>query len=129
MAEHSVVLTLTADPDHLPWARVVAVSCGALAGLSMDHVDDLRQCTQEALAVLLGLGASAAEAAFTPAAGAVTVRATASVRDVTTPDPESFAWMLIEELADDARATVTDDRLTITFRVGSPTAGTVGAGS
>ena len=117
-ADPAVVLTVRADADRLPFARVVAVSCGAQADLPMNRVDDLRQCTQEALAVLLHHGCTGEVAVrFRLDPGSITVHASGSGPDTSLPEPTSFAWLLLDELADDARADLDSGRLAVEFLI------------
>lgn len=116
--DSTVVLTVIASAAHLPLARAVAVSCGALAGLTMDRVEDLRQCTQEALAVLQHHGCSGeVEVRFRLGQGAIDVQAWGSGAGVSLPERTSFAWLLLDELADEARADLAAGRLSVEFLI------------
>lgn len=117
MSEHeSVALRLPALYDSLPLARVVAVSSGMLANLSMDRIDDLRQCTQEGLAVLLEDPAATDVALnFDISPGRLAFLGSSRTSAPQQPDRTSFAWLLLTELADSVSADVTDDLLVVSF--------------
>jgi hypothetical protein len=114
---NEVFLTLPADPARLPLARTVAVSCGALAGFHLDRIDDLRQCTQEALALLLDTcPGDEVDLAFHVHGGRLEVLASLACQDAdATPDSLSFAWLLLTELADDASIHHDRERLVLRF--------------
>lgn len=114
---NEVILTLPADPARLPLARTVAVSCGALAGFHLDRIEDLRQCTQEALACLLDTcPGEEIDLAFHVHGGRLEVLTSLACHDPdATPDSLSFAWLLLAELADDASVHHDSDRLVLRF--------------
>lgn len=114
---NKVSLCLPADPAHLPLARTVAVSCGALAGFHLDRIDDLRQCTQEALALLLDT-CPEEEIALDFHIHTSRLEVLASLPcdlPAATVDSTSFAWILLTELADDARIHIDNGRLVLRF--------------
>ncbi len=112
-----VILTVAADAARLPLARVVAVSCAALAGFPLDRIDDARQCTQEALALLLETcPGGEVELRFRMHSGQLEVQSSVACSlPEAIIDESSFAWLLLTELADDAGAHLTDDRLMVRF--------------
>jgi len=114
---NQVVLTVPADARRLPLARVVAVSCAAIAGFGLDRIDDVRQCTQESLALLLEMcPGDEVEVRCWVHSDRLEVRAsvTCGLTDVGV-DESSFAWLLLTELADDARVQLEDGRLVVRF--------------
>lgn len=117
MSEHeTVALRLPAQSDSLPLARVVAVSSGMLANLSMDRIDDLRQCTQESLAVLLeDTEADDVELTFDISPGRLAFVGSTPTLAPGQPDPTSFAWLLLTELADSVSADLADGMLVLSF--------------
>jgi hypothetical protein len=85
----------------------------------MDRIDDLCQCTQEALSLLLAHGcAESLTVRFEPSAGDIGVIVTGRSPGAAAPDSSSFAWLLLTELAGAADYQQTGEVLAVTFRVG-----------
>lgn len=115
-----VGLVLPADPAQLPLARTVAVSVGATAALTVDRIDDLRQCVQEALSLLLvSDGSGDLRLCYQATRGCVHVTALRAWHgDPTGPAPVdefSFAWLMLGELATELSAQLIDGALRVSF--------------
>lgn len=48
LTEHPIALTLAAEPDLARLVRMTAANVGALAGMSVDRIEDMRMAAEEA---------------------------------------------------------------------------------
>ncbi len=99
--DESVTCWLPAGPAASALARAVGDSFGALAGLDVDRLDDLRLALSETVALICATGAK--ELAVTLVRGAESVHVHAVGTGPLRPiDEDSTAWLLLAALTDES---------------------------
>lgn len=123
LGENTVVIQLPANSAYLSILRTATAGLAALLQFTLDEIEDLRIAVDEACSVLLASHPAAATTSvgeplasdttltcfFTLDGGAITVLARLTVADAphrVTPSPHSFAWQVLNALADEVAATV-----------------------
>lgn len=127
-----VELRLPADGVFVSVLRTTAAAIAARLDFTMDDIEDLRICVGEAGALVIPVAAagSAVSARFGLDSTAVRVELSgvrASPDDV--PDRESFAWQVLDTVADGAVLETDGDRVRVSFTVTSERAAEGGGSS
>lgn len=123
-----VTLSVPAATGYVSLVRSVAAGLAARLDLDLDHVEDLRLAVSEACAVLLPLSADSGriEVTLRVQDGGVAVDLQTATAASSVLADDSFAWTVLEALADEVASTVTDGVASIRLRFGAAeeTAGT-----
>jgi serine/threonine-protein kinase RsbW len=96
-----VEIRVPADSSYVALLRTATATLAARADFTLDEIDDLRIAIDEACALLLPNAADDAmiDCRFTVADDSLEIAVTAATRNLTKPDPTSFAWMVLNALA------------------------------
>lgn len=116
-----VLLRLPAHAESLPIARTLAAAVASHWGATLDVVDDARLIVSELLTHIFQISpGSLAQVALAHDASNIqlTVHTDAPLP---APQPDSFGWLVVSELAGDVSVIADDSGLTITATL--PTAG------
>jgi serine/threonine-protein kinase RsbW len=108
-------LAVPADADYLAIARVTAMHVGALLGLTVGRITDVRLAVDEACSLLLrAAGPGALELSFERCLDElrVTVRGPAPSGG---PEPDDVGWLMMRALVGDARMETDGDTATVTL--------------
>jgi serine/threonine-protein kinase RsbW len=123
-----VTLSVPAGSEYVGLVRTVAAGVAARLDLDLDHVEDMRLAVSEACTVLLGLAGHAGrlEVTLRVAEGGVDVVVARATTASSVLADDSFAWTVLEALADEVASTVTGGVASIRLRFGAAeeTAGT-----
>lgn len=100
----TVELRLPADGAYAAVLRTTAAAIAARLDFTVDDIEDLRIAAGEASALVIPEADPGAEllARFHLGAGTMTVELSAGAVDDPTPDYDSFAWQVLDTLADGA---------------------------
>ena len=116
-----VELRVPADGAYVSVLRSTAAGLAARLDFTLDGIEDLRVAVGEACTLVLPEADEGThltgEFFLSPSHLTVTVGVTGA--DLTSPDQDSFGWLVLETLAAAATCEVRDSRLTISLTVGS----------
>ena len=116
-----VELRLPADSAYVSVLRQTAAGLASRLDFALDTIEDLRIAVGEACALALPEAGedSSLTAQFHLSPTHLTVRVAVTGPEAAAPDPESFAWQVLDTLADSASAEVGEGRLEIVLTVGA----------
>ena len=99
-----VSLTIPADPEHIVVARTTVAAVAAVAGATLDEVEDLRLAVSEASALLLDEArtGTVTVAVSHDEGGLLLQFSTGAAAGETRPGSD-LAWILLEGLVDEVR--------------------------
>ncbi len=105
-ARADVELRLPADGVYATVLRTTTAALAARLDFTIDDIEDLRIAVGEASALVLPEADPGSDlvAHFLLGPGAITVEVSTRASDDPDPDLESFAWQVLDTLADDAEA-------------------------
>jgi serine/threonine-protein kinase RsbW len=136
MSEHTgssradVELRLPAEGAYASVVRTTAAGLAARLDFTIDDIEDLRIAIGEATALAIGAADPQTDlvACFLFGRGSMTVTLETEAMDNPPLDTESFAWQVLDTMAQDASAGSEDGRFCVRFTVTSQVAaGTTGA--
>ncbi len=125
-----VELRLPADGAYASVVRTTAAGLAARLDFTIDDIEDLRIAIGEATALAIPAADPGTDlvACFYFAPGVLTVTLEAEAMDEPALDTESFAWQVLDTMAQDASAGSEDGRFRVRFTTTSQVAaGTTGA--
>ena len=98
----TIELTLPPSPTYLSIVRTTAAALAVRVDFTVEEIEDLRMAVDEACVTLLPYVADSdrLECTFSTDADSLTLTVATTVVG-THPDPESFAWTVLEALADE----------------------------
>jgi len=124
-----VELRLPADGAYASVLRTTTAGLAARLNFTMDEIEDLRIAVGEAAALALTEADpdTSLVAAFTLAPGSIVVEIETSAIDNPAPDYDSFAWQVLDTLAQDAAVVSEQGRFVVRFTITSALAASLGA--
>ncbi len=124
LTQDVVRLDVPAHPAYVAVVRTAAAGLAARADLTLDRIEDLRIAVGEACALVLPEADEGSrlcgEFFLSPQQLTVTVSVTGS--DIGAPDYDSFAWQVLDTMAQDASAGSEGGRFRVRFTVTSTVA-------
>lgn len=122
-----VVLSVPATGLYAAVVRTTAAALAARVDFTIDDIEDLRIAIGEAIALGIEATQPATESThltctFALAVGAITVTITAPTSVEHRVDTESFAWQVLDTLADHVQASASQDEFSISFAASSQAA-------
>ena len=127
-ARADVELRLPAEGAYASVVRTTAAGLAARLDFTIDEIEDLRIAIGEATALAAADPGTDLVSCFFFGEGALTVTLETEAMDDPPLDTESFAWQVLDTMAQDASAGSEDGRFRVRFTVTSQVAaGTTGA--
>ena len=116
-----VELRLPADGAYVSVLRTTTAGLAARLDFTVDDIEDLRMAVGEASALVLAGARHDADltARFWLRSSQLVVKVAAQSASPTPPPPDSFGWMVLTTLADDASVTTSDGTVEITLVAGA----------
>lgn len=116
-----VELRLPADGAYASVLRTTTAALAARLDFTMDDIEDLRIAVAEAGALVLPAADPGANltAHFQLGQGMMTVEVRTDATDYPEPDLESFAWQVLNTLADEAQVTSDEGIFRVRFTMSS----------
>lgn len=113
-----VVLSIPASTTYVALLRTVVGSCAGHRNFTLDQIDDLRMAVDEAAGQLLRyVAGDEVELSVTEADESLEVRVSANTTaDGSVIDRRSFAWTILQVLADDFDVHSEGGRTVVTLR-------------
>jgi serine/threonine-protein kinase RsbW len=119
-----VELRIPAESVYAAVVRTTAAGVAARLDFTIDDIEDLRISIGEAIALTIAEADPDGDltVAFQFGQSAMTVTLTVPAIDEPTVDTDSFAWQVLDTMADDVRAGSSDGRFRVSFTVTSQVA-------
>jgi serine/threonine-protein kinase RsbW len=120
-ARADVELRVPADGAYASVLRTTAAGLAARLDFTMDDIEELRIAVGEALALVLPEADPGADltCGFHLGSGTMTVEIRTEAVDEPQPDYDSFAWQVLDTLADRAEVTSSGSVFGVRFRMSS----------
>jgi serine/threonine-protein kinase RsbW len=117
VARADVLVRVPADGAFVSVLRTTTAGLAARLDFTLDVVEDLRIAVGEASAMVLPESDPDGDltAEFFLGAGSIRVRVSVPCAEPIEPDFDSFAWQVLDTLADEARATQDGGRFAVTL--------------
>ena len=114
-AAETVELSVPAHSAYLGLVRTATAGVGARLDLTIDEIEDLRLAADEAGSLVIAQAddGTQLDVRFTLAGPRLTVAFTAASGSGAVPDESGFGWTVLQALAGEVRAQVSDGRLTV----------------
>ena len=118
-----VELRLPAENVYAAVVRTTAAGLAARLDFTIDDIEDLRIAIGEATALVIPEADPGADLicrfCFSFGEGVLSVELETEAVDEPTIDPESFAWQVLDTMAEDAHAGSSDGRFAVSFTMRS----------
>jgi serine/threonine-protein kinase RsbW len=123
-AQPTVELRLPADGAYAAVLRTTAAALAARLDFTVDDIEDLRIAAGEASALVIPEAEPGAEllTRFHLGPGTMTVELSTSTADEPAPDYDSFAWQVLDTLAEEASVESSDGSFLVRFMLTAQTA-------
>ena len=116
-----VELRLPAESAYVAVLRMTTAGLAARLDFTLDDIEDLRMAVGEACALVLEHATPGGDlhASFDLSDGSIRVSVSADSSTGSDPDQDSFGWQVLTALTSDVDTTRTDDKMWLSFTVGS----------
>jgi len=117
-----VEVRLPADGVFVSVLRTTAAAIAARLDFTMDDIEDLRICVGEAGALAIPVAAAGSDVTARFSLGTATLHVELAVEQAAPdegPDRDSFAWQVLDTVADEASLEADGTRVRVTFTVSS----------
>jgi serine/threonine-protein kinase RsbW len=108
-----------AESAYVAVVRMATAAIAARLDFTLDDIEDLRMAVGEALSLALAGAVPDGDltAAYYLSPDRIEVHVSADTTDTTPPDDSSFAWQVLNSIAHDVSAEVTDGRVVLRLAV------------
>ena len=116
-----VELRLPAESAYVAVLRMTTAGLAARLDFTLDDIEDLRMAVGEACALVLEHAVPQGDlhATFDLSDGSIRVSVSADSTAEAEPDEDSFGWQVLTALTSDVDTTRADDKMWLSFTVGS----------